>query len=275
MSSVIMPVALFAALGAGAGVLLTAASKVFAVRTDERVELIAEALPQANCGACGFSGCADYADAIVNRGAPCDRCKPGGEKSAKAIGSIMGVEVTAGEPQVAFVRCGGDCTVTPHKYVFEGLQSCADCNRFYNGSKLCTSGCLGYGDCVKVCPENAISVVNRVAVVNKARCIGCGLCAKACPNDLISVRRISQSVDVCCSSSEAARMTHLKCPEGCVGCRLCEKNCPSGAITVIDNHAVIDYEVCDNCGKCAEVCRTGAVRRIPDGMAIALPEKGS
>lgn len=262
MSSVLLSVALFAGLGCGAGTLLTAASKIFAVKTDERAELIAEALPQANCGACGFSGCADYADAIVNRGAECGLCKPGGEKAAKAIGRIMGVEVSASEPQVAFVKCGGNCTVTPHKYIFDGVQSCADCNRFYNGSKLCTSGCLGYGDCVRVCPENAISIIDRVAVVNNARCIGCGLCSKACPNNLISVRRISQKVDVCCSSSEAARMTHLKCPEGCIGCRLCEKNCPTGAITVHNNHAFIDYELCDNCGKCAEVCRTNAVRLI-------------
>ena len=258
---VLIPVLIFAALGVLAGVLLTAASKIFAVETDERVDMISEALPQANCGACGFSGCADYADAIVNRGAECNLCKPGGEKSAKAIAGIMGVEVSAGEPEVAFVRCGGDCTITPHKYEFSGEQSCAACNRFYNGSKLCTCGCLGYGDCVKVCPQNAISVVNRIAVVNKAQCIGCGLCAKTCPNDLIVIRRISQKTDIYCSSSELAKVTRSKCAEGCIGCKLCEKNCPNGAVTVTDNHAVIDYSKCTDCGKCAEVCRTHAIRQ--------------
>ena len=54
----LIPLAIFAALGILAGVLLTVASKVFAVEVDERVDAIAEALPQANCGACGFSGCA-------------------------------------------------------------------------------------------------------------------------------------------------------------------------------------------------------------------------
>ena len=63
----LIPLAIFAALGILAGVLLTVASKVFAVEVDERVDAIAEALPQANCGACGFSGCADYADTIVNK----------------------------------------------------------------------------------------------------------------------------------------------------------------------------------------------------------------
>lgn len=97
----LIPLAIFAALGILAGVLLTVASKVFAVEVDERVDAIAEALPQANCGACGFSGCADYADAIVNKGAECNLCRPGGEAAAKKIAEIMGVEVTAAEPQVA------------------------------------------------------------------------------------------------------------------------------------------------------------------------------
>ena len=259
---IIIPMLIFAAFGCLAGILLTAASKIFYVPVDERAERIAEALPQANCGACGYSGCSAYADAIVNSGAECSLCRPGGEKAAKAISEIMGVSVKAEEPQVAFVRCGGDCTITPHKYIFDGIQSCTACNKFYNGSKLCTSGCLGYGDCVKVCPENAISIVNRIAVVNKAECIGCGLCAKACPNGLIAVRKISQKIDVCCSSSELAKITREKCTEGCIGCKLCEKKCPAGAVKVNDNHAVIDYDLCTNCGKCAEACKVGAIRNI-------------
>ena len=230
----LIPLAIFAALGILAGVLLTVASKVFAVEVDERVDAIAEALPQANCGACGFSGCADYADAIVNKGAECNLCRPGGEAAAKKIAEIMGVEVTAAEPQVAFVRCSGDCSHTPHKYDFDGIQSCAACNRFYDGSKLCTSGCLGYGDCIKVCSQGAISIVDG----------------------------ISQAVDICCSSRDVGRVTRSVCPNGCIGCKLCEKNCPSGAVTVQNNHAVIDYDKCTNCGKCADVCRVHAIRSI-------------
>ena len=216
----LIPLAIFAALGILAGVLLTVASKVFAVEVDERVDAIAEALPQANCGACGFSGCADYADAIVNKGAECNLCRPGGEAAAKKIAEIMGVEVTAAEPQVAFVRCSGDCSHTPHKYDFDGIQSCVACNRFYDGSKLCTSGCLGYGDCIKVCSQGAISIVDGIAVIDKAKCMGCGLCAKACPNGLIAVRRISQAVDICCSSRDVGRVTRSVCPNGCIGLSL-------------------------------------------------------
>ena len=258
----VIPIAIFAGLGILAGVLLTVASKVFAVKVDERLEQVSDALPQVNCGSCGFSGCNDYADAIVNKGAECNLCKPGGEGSASKIAKIMGVEVTMSEPEVAFVRCSGDCNTTPHKYDFDGVQSCAACNRFYNGSKLCTSGCLGYGDCVKACPIGAISIIDRIAKVDKSKCIGCGICAKACPDGLIAIRKISQSVDICCSSNDIGRITRSICSSGCIGCKLCEKNCESGAIKVVDNHAVIDYTLCTNCGKCVEVCKIHAVRRI-------------
>lgn len=258
----IIPLAIFGVLGLLAGILLTAASSIFAVKVDERLEKVSEALPQVNCGACGFSGCNDYADAVVNKGAECNLCKPGGEESARKIAEIMGVEVNTKEPEVAFVRCHGNCNITPHKFDFDGIQSCAASNRFYNGSKLCTSGCLGYGDCVAVCPQNAISIVDRVAVVDKSKCIGCGLCAKACPNGLIAIRKISQTIDVCCSSNDIGRVTRSICSSGCIGCKMCERNCPNGAVKVEDNHAVIDYEKCTNCGKCAEVCKMHAIKRI-------------
>lgn len=258
----VVPILIFAVLGLLAGILLTAASKIFAVKVDERLEQVSDALPQVNCGACGYSGCNDYAGAIVNGGAECNLCRPGGKDTAKKIAVIMGVEVTAKEPEVAFVRCHGDCNVTSHKFDYDGIQSCAASNRFYNGSKLCTSGCLGYGDCVSVCPENAISIVNRIASVDKSKCIGCGLCAKACPNNLIAVRKISQSIDVCCSSNDVGRITRSICSNGCIGCKMCEKNCPSGAVKVVDNHAVIDYDKCTNCGKCAEVCKVHSIQRI-------------
>ena len=68
--SYLIPIGIFAALGAVSGVLLTVVSRVFAVKTDERLEAVNEALPQVNCGSCGYSGCADYAGAVI-KGAPC------------------------------------------------------------------------------------------------------------------------------------------------------------------------------------------------------------
>lgn len=259
--SYVYPIALFAVLGAASGVLLTAASKLFAVETDERLDAVMDALPQANCGACGYSGCADYANAVIG-GAPCNLCRPGGAKSSAALAKIMGVSDDGTESVCAFVRCSGDCNKTTHKYVFSGTQSCAACNKFYNGSKTCTSGCLGYGDCVRVCPENAISIVGKIAVVNRAKCIGCGKCVKECPNDLIALRPVTQHYEVSCSSADLGKITRKICTSGCIGCGLCQKSCPKGAIHINNNHAEIDSDLCAGCGLCQKKCPTGAIVKL-------------
>ena len=90
ITDVLIPVGIFAGLGILLGLLLAIASRVFAVKTDERVEQINEALPGANCGGCGYSGCSALAEAIVKGEAPANACRAGGEKAAGKIGEIMG-----------------------------------------------------------------------------------------------------------------------------------------------------------------------------------------
>ena len=252
---------IFGGIGLAAGILLTVCSKIFEVKTDERIEAVNEILPQVNCGACGFSGCADYAAAIVQNGAPTNMCKPGGAECAGKISAVMGLESMEVIPQVAVVRCSGKCGVAEAKFTFQGVQSCKAANRFYNGSGACAHGCLGFGDCAKVCPQNAISVVDGLARVDKAKCIGCGLCEKACPDKLIVLRRVDRTIDVCCSSTDPGKVVRSVCKAGCIGCKICEKKCPNDAIHVENNLANIDYEKCTACGACAEACPQKIIRR--------------
>ena len=257
--NILYPIIFFAVLGLAAGLLLAAASKIFYVKTDERVEKIASSLPNINCGACGFSGCEGYAEAIVKDGAAPDLCRTGGAQALAAISEIMGIEASAGEPERAVVRCKGDCEAAGVKYDFEGVKSCAAAEIYYSGYKKCTSGCLGLGDCVKVCPKGAISIRNGIAVIDECLCIGCGLCVRECPNGLIALRKISAGVDYLCMSSNSAKDTVAACQNGCIGCRQCERVCPEGAVRVENGHAVLDYSLCTGCGKCAEVCKRGVI----------------
>ena len=87
---------LYAALALGGmgllfGVLLTVASKAFAVPTNPKREAVREALPGANCGGCGYPGCDGCADAIAEGKAPVNACPVGGAEVAEKIASIMGV----------------------------------------------------------------------------------------------------------------------------------------------------------------------------------------
>jgi RnfABCDGE-type electron transport complex B subunit len=244
---------IFAGLGLLAGVLLTVASKLFEVKVDERVSEIASALPGINCGSCGFAGCSDYAEAAVAGASP-NLCKPGGQEAADKIAEIMGT--TSGKiiAMTAVVRCSGNCNVTAKKFDYNGVQSCKAANRFYSGSETCSYGCLAYGDCVKVCPESAISIVDRLARIDRTRCVGCGICAKVCPDGIISLRPLGYDYDVACHSHDSGKFVRSACKAGCIACKICEKNCPEGAIKVEDNLAVIDYEKCTSCGLCAEKC---------------------
>jgi len=258
----LLPIIIFVALGLLAGLLLSVFSKIFAVEKDERIDEIKDALPNANCGACGFSGCEAYASAIVNDGAKTNLCIPGGDKTSRKISEIMGVAFEDVMERKAVVRCDGRCNVTKDKYIYYGSMSCAASNTYYSGKKECTSGCLGLGDCIKVCKFGAISIKDNVAVIDREKCTGCGMCESACPNGLIGVIDETKDVEIICSSHFNAKETIKMCDVGCIGCKKCEKTCPSEAITVVDNHAVIDHDKCTVCGECIAVCPRKCIKKL-------------
>ena len=238
-------------------VILTVAATFFAVKENEKVIAVRDCLPGANCGACGYSGCDGYAKALGE--GECDNpslCVPGGDGVAKEIGEIMGLAAGDVVEKVAYVACNGSCKAEERKYVYDGIKTCAAANMSYSGDRDCTFACLGYGDCMKVCPRNAISInaTNGVAEVDPKKCIGCGLCAKACPNSIIHIVNDTVRVVVKCSSHDKGAQVRKVCSNGCIGCMKCEKTCPEGAIKVENNLAVIDYSKCTGCGKCHDVC---------------------
>ena len=95
-------------IGLLAAVALGFASKKFAVEVDPRELAIVEVLSGANCGACGYPGCAAYAKAVADGEAAPNLCTPGGQRTLETIAHIMGVAAVRSEPQVAVVLCQGD-----------------------------------------------------------------------------------------------------------------------------------------------------------------------
>ena len=253
---ILIPVLVLSAIALLCAIVLTVSSSFFAVKEDERALLIRDRLPGANCGACGFSGCDAYAKAL-SEGNTCDTslCVPGGDGVAKDLADILGVEAGEVVEMVAYVACNGSCSPEERKYDYSGPLSCASANLFFAGDRDCTFACLGYGDCMRVCPTKAISINERgVAEVNSIKCIGCGLCSRTCPDGLIKMVKDTTRVVVKCSNHQKGADVRKVCTDGCIACGKCQKNCPTGAITVVDNLAVINYDLCTACGKCAEVC---------------------
>ena len=93
MEAIMMPVVVLGITGILMGLFLAYASKKFEVEVDPKVEAILAVLPGANCGACGYPGCAGYASGVALEGAKMTLCAPGGPKVIEKLGEIMGVAV--------------------------------------------------------------------------------------------------------------------------------------------------------------------------------------
>ena len=245
-----------------ASVILVIAAKFMHVEEDARIGEVSEVLPGANCGACGYAGCADYAKAVVEAGAPVNLGVPGGAAAADAVAAVMGVEAGAVESKKAVVVCQGTHENAKTKFAYEGVQSCAACAALFGGDNACPYGCLGYGDCVKACNFGAIQVVDGVARVDQAKCTGCGACAEACPKAVIAIQSASTKPVVLCHNTEKGGVTRKECTTGCIGCMKCARTCPQQAITVENNLAKIDHEKCVDCGACVEACPVHAIKAI-------------
>ncbi len=253
---ILIPIIVLFAIGLLCALMLTFAAVFFGVKEDETAIAIRDCLPGANCGACGFSGCDGYAKALSEKKTDkTNLCTPGGDGVAKDIASILGLEAGDVIEMVAYVACNGDCRPENKKFIYDGVQSCASANLRYAGDNFCTYACLGYGDCVKVCPRDAICMSdNNIAVVDPRKCIGCGLCVSECPSNIIALIKDTSRVTVKCSNHNKGVIVRRSCLNGCIACGKCEKVCAFDAIHVENNLATIDYDKCTGCGECRKVC---------------------
>lgn len=255
MNEIIIPALSIGAIGLVLGALLALASKIFYVEVNEKAVEISEILPGANCGACGFAGCSAYAQAVAEGKAKPNCCCPGGQATADSIAQIMGMQSEKVEEKKAVILCSGEDGIANNKYNYVGEMDCIIASKLQGGgAKDCTYGCLGYGSCIKVCRNNAISLINGIASVDEDKCGGCGECASVCPKKVIDIIPKKNKIYVKCKSCDKGAIVKNKCSIGCIGCKICEKNCPEGAITVTDNCASIDYSKCTECGLCVEKC---------------------
>jgi len=255
MNTIATAIILLSVTGLICAVLITVASKLMFVKVDPRMEKIQNALPGANCGACGFSSCESYAAALLKDEAATNLCPPGGDNVYERLNAILGVGAGDGlSKKIAIVQCIGDAVTMEDKLDYVGINTCFAAAKYYGGHRACTFGCIGFGDCVHVCPSSAICVESKLARIDPRKCSGCEVCLKVCPTGVISVEAEPVSVVVMCKNTEKGASLKDKCKKGCIGCQKCVKVCPTGAMAIKESLAVIDYTKCSGCGDCIEVC---------------------
>lgn len=255
LNSILIAVLLVSGIGLICGIGLALANIFMKVEGNKKAEEILKVLPGANCGACSFSGCKGYAEALSSGKIKTNLCTVGGDKVAKQISEILGVKAASAEKKSAYVLCQGSSEHTNKKYSYQGITTCKAAAALFSGDGECRFGCIGMGDCVKACNYGALSIKNGVAVVNSEVCVGCGVCINTCPKHIISLLPKKETALVLCANTDKGGLTRKVCTAGCIGCRLCFKVCESGAISFNGNLAVIDRNKCTGCGKCEEVCK--------------------
>lgn len=254
---VLLAVVALSGIGLLSALLLSTASKKFHVDVDERVESVLEALPGANCGACGNPSCFGAAEAIASGKQPVSACVAGGQDVADAVAGVMGEAAPDLDVVVSVRHCGGGTNAT-RRFDYSGVDSCVAVSRLAGGDLMCPRGCFGYGDCVRACPFDAMYLDDRhLPVIDLDKCTGCGVCVSECPRGstgLLELLPENGAVAVRCSSHDRPKDRKAYCTMCCIACKKCEKACPSDAIHVIDLLAVVDYSKCIACGQCVAVC---------------------
>lgn len=227
MDKILLPVAILSIMGAVFAFLLGIVSKLTHIPVDEKERMVRDALPGANCGACGYPGCDGCAKAIVVGEAPVSACVIGGEKTTQAVADIMGTAADMAERFVASVKCQGTTEHTFDKFTYDGVNDCRIMATQFGGCKSCAYGCLGCGTCKDVCEYDAIRMIDGVSVIDKEKCVACMACIKVCPKKIIELVPYTAKAQVKCKNPEFGKDVKSACTIGCIGCGICAKLAPN------------------------------------------------
>lgn len=268
INTILVAVVAMALIGVIAALILYFVAQKFRVIEDPKIDQVAEQLPGANCGGCGFAGCRNFAEAIVKAGSMEDlNCPVGGNALRSVIGNVLGISVVETTPKIAVVRCNGNLTHAPVKAKYDGPLTCQFVHGLFAGESGCPYGCLGLGDCVRSCKFDAMymDATTGLPVIIDDKCVACGACVKACPRLIIELREKGpkgKRIFVSCINKEKGGPAKKNCSVACIGCSKCVKVCPHDAISLENNLAYIDYSKCKLCRKCVPECPTNAILEI-------------
>lgn len=247
---------------------LIVASRKLAVEEDPRIDVVEGLLPSSNCGACGFPGCRAFAEALVGLQAAPAGCTVSDDGARQHIADVLGVAVGQARSIVARLACAGGDNVARVRAGYQGAQSCLAAAQVAGGGKDCFWGCLGHGDCARVCDFDAIVMdPHGLPAVLEERCTACGDCVDICPKDLFSLQDTQNHLWVRCRNEALGDEVRDACEVACTACGRCAADAP-GVVSMSHNLPLIDYTA-----RIDVVTGRAAIERCPTGAIVWVDEE--
>jgi len=106
----------------------------------------------------------------------------------------------------AYVLCNCKKSFSTEVSKYNENYTCFVVKSIQDSPNDCKYACIGLGDCVKVCPQQAISIVNNTAVISDL-CCGCGKCADICPQNIIKLIPKNTKTVTLCSNTNTENLT--------------------------------------------------------------------
>ena len=226
------------------GFLIAMANKKFHVWEDPRIDEVEELLPSTNCGACGMPGCRAFAEAVVAGEEQPSSCTVMGPDDREDVAHYLGVDAGEANKRVARLLCAGGSNEAVQNSDYSGFSTCKAAASVAGGGKGCAWGCLGLADCEISCLLDAIYMNDdNLPVVITELCTACNDCVEACPKDLFELMPIEQKLIVQCKNLLKGDAAEDLCSVACNTCNRCVVDSEPGVIEMIDNLAVINYEM--------------------------------
>ena len=274
MTDMLTAVLILGGVGLVFGVFIAIANKRLWVWEDPRIDIVAQMLPNANCGACGLPGCRAFAEQAVAGAVSPAQCTVSGEAARDQIADFLGVDAGEAVKNIARLLCAGGSAVATSQNEYRGLHTCAAAAAVAGGGKGCAWGCLGLADCESACTFGAIRMTETgLPTVDLEKCTACGDCVEACPKSLFVLRPINANLLVQCRSLLGGDEVLEQCKVACTACGKCVQDAAEGLISVASGVAVVDYDrIAFAEPRNVERCPTGAIVWLSGAQFAHVPE---
>lgn len=244
------------------GTILAYSYRFLRVEEDPRIDVIEDALPGSNCGACGAPGCRAFAERLVAGDAAPGNCTVSSQEYVDFIAGLLGVDAGRSEKRVARLHCAAGEGLVRDLADYRGVPSCRAAMVVNSGSRACAWGCMGLGDCERACTFDAIHMnEDGLPVVDVDKCTACNDCVEVCPLNLFTLEPLSQRLIVQCNSPLTGERARNICRVACDGCERCVLDALPGTLKM--DHGLPRIEKPDQTSmECTFRCPTGAIQWV-------------